>query len=159
MTQLEHAFIDILGFYPVYFRPPYTSCSLDCQFDIGKMGYHVVDYDLDTLDWANDSVDDIEISKDGFAEAIMGSNPAYDSFLVLSHDVHQFTVYSLTGYMLQMAKERGYKLVTVGQCLADPAENWYRLPGETEPRRKKGSYNGELYSGIKDANSTANKTV
>lgn len=30
--------------------------------------------------------------------------------------------------MIDNAREHGYKLVTVGECLDDPEENWYRDP-------------------------------
>lgn len=38
----EMALVDILGFFPTYFRPPYTRCPDDCLADLGKLGYHVV---------------------------------------------------------------------------------------------------------------------
>lgn len=38
----EMALIDILGFFPTYLRPPYTSCDGSCLYDLGAMGYHVV---------------------------------------------------------------------------------------------------------------------
>lgn len=33
---------------------------------------------------------------------------------------------NLTEYMLSTLTQLGYKAVTVGECLGDPAENWYR---------------------------------
>jgi peptidoglycan/xylan/chitin deacetylase (PgdA/CDA1 family) len=38
----EQSFIDILGFFPTYFRPPYTSCGPNCLRVLGQWGYHVV---------------------------------------------------------------------------------------------------------------------
>jgi peptidoglycan/xylan/chitin deacetylase (PgdA/CDA1 family) len=38
----EVAFASILGGFPTYLRPPYTSCGADCMADIGSYGYHVV---------------------------------------------------------------------------------------------------------------------
>lgn len=36
---------------------------------------------------------------------------------------------NLTEYMLSTLTQLGYKAVTVGECLGDPAENWYRKAG------------------------------
>lgn len=33
--------------------------------------------------------------------------------------------------MLKAIKEKGYKAVTVGECLGDAKENWYRVDGGT----------------------------
>lgn len=38
----EVAFVDILGFFPTYFRPPYTSCPDGCTKDLNDLGYHIV---------------------------------------------------------------------------------------------------------------------
>jgi hypothetical protein len=35
--------------------------------------------------------------------------------------------------MIDMAHANGYKMVTVGQCLGDPEENWYRDATTGEP--------------------------
>lgn len=40
--KTEIALNDILGFFPTYWRPPYNSCGLECQNDMGALGYHVV---------------------------------------------------------------------------------------------------------------------
>lgn len=42
VLQAEGAFLDILGFFPTYFRPPYTSCGSQCMSVLAKWGYHVV---------------------------------------------------------------------------------------------------------------------
>jgi peptidoglycan/xylan/chitin deacetylase (PgdA/CDA1 family) len=38
----EIGFVDILGFFPTYMRPPYNICGAECQTDVGELGYHVV---------------------------------------------------------------------------------------------------------------------
>lgn len=54
------------------------------------------------------------------------SSPETDSFLHIEHDIHYETVYNLTDYILSSLFAHGYKSVTVGECLGDPKENWYR---------------------------------
>ncbi len=48
-----------------------------------------------------------------------------DSFLVIAHDIYEQTVYNLTDFMLDTLLSKGYRPVTVGECLGDPVENWY----------------------------------
>ncbi|KAL2020810.1 hypothetical protein VTK56DRAFT_7903 [Thermocarpiscus australiensis] len=125
ISELEIALGNVLGKVPTYFRPPYGSCSADCLSDVGEMGYHVVNYDVDTKDYLYNSPDLIEMAKDLFSEALdAGGEDA--SFLVLSHDTLQSTAETLVPFMLDKIRERGYKAVTVGECLGDPARNWYR---------------------------------
>lgn len=129
-TELEYnemAFRDVFGFFPAYMRPPYASCYGDCLGFVGGLGYHVVNFNVDTKDYAHDSPDLIETSKRAFAAALGGgSTPTRDSFVVLVHDTHRQTVANLTRFMIDTIRAEGYEAVTVGDCLGDPAGNWYR---------------------------------
>lgn len=77
-------------------------------------------WDVDTNDWKRN----IQESKDIYNQAL--SSGGQGSFLVLAHDIQAPTVDQLAGYMIDTARERGYQLVTLGECLGDPVENWYR---------------------------------
>lgn len=78
-------------------------------------------WDVDTNDWRQD----LQTSMDTYDQALTGGNSA----LVLAHDIHQITVPTLANFMINTARERGYTFATVGECLGDPAGNWYRDPG------------------------------
>ena len=65
-------------------------------------------------------------SKENFLEAITSRNSSERSWLSLAHDLHKATVHNLTQFMIDHAREQGFKLVRVGECLDDPEENWYR---------------------------------
>ncbi|KAI2622925.1 carbohydrate-binding module family 18 [Hypomontagnella submonticulosa] len=128
MVKNEMAFRNILGFIPTYMRPPYSSCTeaSGCQSDLAALRYHVVYYDLDTADYLNDSPSLIQNSKNNFDDYFVGKSPQTDDALVIAHDIHEQTVHNLTEYMLKGIQSRGYKAVTVGDCLGDPSRNWYR---------------------------------
>lgn len=128
MYKLEMAVRNIVGVIPTYMRPPYSSCSTasGCDTDLADLGYHVTYFDLDTSDYLNDSPTLIQNSKDKFDAAVNPSNPANDEFLVISHDIHNQTSNVLVEYMLKGLTAKGYKPVTVGTCLGDAKENWYR---------------------------------
>lgn len=123
----EMAIRNILGVIPTYFRPPYVDCNAACFANLANLGYHVIYYDLDTFDYANNSPAKIQTSKNYFSNYI---NPGPDSGLVLNHDIHYQTVYNLTKFMLDTMAAKGYgPSVTVGTCLGDPQANWYRQAG------------------------------
>ena len=50
--------------------------------------------------------------------------------LTLNHDIREQTAYNLTDFMLNyIVKNNLPKSITVGDCMSDPAENWYRDAG------------------------------
>ncbi|KAI0145859.1 hypothetical protein F4776DRAFT_379274 [Hypoxylon sp. NC0597] len=126
MIWNEIAFNDILGYFPTYMRPPYSICPAACQTQLANLGYHAVYFDLDTEGYLHDDATQIQTSKDIWDDAVDGSNPCEDSYLEIEHDIHYQTVYNLTDYILTSLFAHGYRSVTVGQCLGDPPENWYR---------------------------------
>ncbi|GAW22409.1 hypothetical protein ANO14919_119460 [Xylariales sp. No.14919] len=130
----EIAFNDILGYFPTYMRPPYSICPTNtCGSQLAALGYHVVYFDLDTEGYLHDDATEIQVSKDIWDDTIPGTNPCRNGFLQIEHDIHYQTVYNLTDYVLDSLFKSGYRSVTVGQCLGDPPENWYRAGSKTVP--------------------------
>lgn len=127
VQRLEQAFTNVIGKRPTYLRPPYASCSSDCLSEMEQLGYHVVNFDVDTKDYLYNRPGEIQAAMHNFATAL-GSQQAKGSILVLSHDVYRQTAEALVPFMLQKIREAGYRAVTVGECLADPVQNWYRSP-------------------------------
>lgn len=119
---------NIIGVIPTYMRPPFSSCTVasGCEADLLALGYHITYFDVDTQDYLNDSPTLIQNSKGFFDAAFVGKSPATDDFLVIAHDIHNQTSAVLVDYMLSQLKAKGYKPVTVGECLGDPMANWYR---------------------------------
>jgi len=77
---------------------------------------------LDTNDWKGD----YDVAKAYFNNALQAANADVSNFLVLQHDIHELTVTELVPYELPILLAKGYRAVTVGECLQDPSENWYR---------------------------------
>lgn len=141
MIKNEMALRNILGVIPTYMRPPYSSCSAEsgCEDDMKDLGYHITYFDLDTQDYLNDSPDRIGKSKTIFKDALIGKPSTDSEFLAISHDIHEQTSEQLVDYMLQNIQARGFKAVTVGTCLNDPKQNWYRSDRAT-PRYQRMKY-------------------
>ncbi|PNY18837.1 Peptidoglycan-N-acetylglucosamine deacetylase [Tolypocladium capitatum] len=118
----EMALRNIFGWIPTYMRAPYLECSSPCQDFLARWGYHVISTNVDTKDYMFDNPSLIEQSKKRFSDGVSES-PTENGYIVLAHDVHYQTVANLTAYMVEVARKRGYKLVTVGECLGDPKQN------------------------------------
>ncbi|KAJ4305429.1 hypothetical protein N0V90_000960 [Kalmusia sp. IMI 367209] len=142
MVKNEMALRNILGFFPAYMRPPYSSCTEEsgCWKTMSDLGYHVIYFDVDTDDYNQLEATQIQKSKDWFRGNITagGATPANNEWLSIAHDIHPQTAYNLTEYMLSTLTSLGYKAVTVGECLGDPSTNWYRGgSGSTNPTSTK----------------------
>jgi peptidoglycan/xylan/chitin deacetylase (PgdA/CDA1 family) len=125
MYKTEAALVNILGVFPTYMRPPYLSFDSASEGDMADLGYHVVSTNLDTRDWANTGPGQSVNSRNTF-DQFTASDPASASYIVLNHDIHRTTVYEVAEYEIQRLRSRGYRAVTVGECLGDAPGNWYR---------------------------------
>jgi hypothetical protein len=114
-----------LGYIITFFvrLPPFPSSS----FPLPLHPNSLLPQDLDTQDYLNDSPTLILNSQSIFDNALAGASSTTDEFLVISHDIHNQTSQVLVEYMLKGLLSKGYKPVTVGECLGDPKANWYRV--------------------------------
>ncbi|GME62723.1 Chitin-binding type 1 [Neofusicoccum parvum] len=130
MVKNEMAIRNVLGYFPTYMRPPYNTClrTAGCVDDLEALGYHIIKYNVDTKDYENLTPELIQNSKDIFSEALDGGNASSSNFIIGNHDIHPQTVTNLTQFIIDEGTAQGYTFVTVGECLGDPAGNWYRDP-------------------------------
>ena len=129
MFKNERAIANVIGKYPTYMRPPYSQCddASGCNADIKALGYHRVYFDLDTQDTVNFLPTEIYKSKQ-VVQQLLGISTR-SNFLVIQHDLVEPSVSDLAPFLFQAIKSKGWKGVTVGECLQDPKQNWYRTPG------------------------------
>ncbi|KAH9882915.1 hypothetical protein J1614_000281 [Plenodomus biglobosus] len=130
MVRNEMAITNIIGKFPTYMRPPYSSCTAasGCEKDMADLGYVVSYFDLDTDDYNQLTPEKIQVAKDNVAKGLAGTNPAVDSRHAIAHDIHQLTAQNLSSYMVNYIDSLGYKMVTLGECMGEPEANWYRTP-------------------------------
>ena len=127
MVKNEMAFNNIIGFWPTYMRPPYSDCTeaSGCWADMKSLGYHRVYFDLDTQDYLNPSPNQIQNSKNIVQKAL--AVQGVTDYLSIQHDIVQQSVANLSTYYFDLIQQKGWKGVTVGECLGDnDRSNWYR---------------------------------
>ena len=83
-------------------RPPYLSTNALVLQTMGELAYHVINCDIDTKDYANDSPDLIQTAKDRFAAGV-----AAGGTIELTHDTHKQTVNNMTQFMIDTWKGKG----------------------------------------------------
>lgn len=132
---LEMALRNILGFIPTYMRPPFTECRNNCPAVVERMGYHIIYQNVINHDWLVDDADfSVQDAKDLFLTAMKPVEPRWADHIFLQHDTHWQTAYNLTNYMLDYFKFMNFSTsITVGECMGDPPENWYRPAGGAPP--------------------------
>ncbi|PVH91956.1 carbohydrate esterase family 4 protein [Periconia macrospinosa] len=125
---LEMAIRNVMGFIPTYFRPPFDDCTSDtCKNVLKRMGYHISKF---VQNWVNSDGVNIQNAKNLFLNSMRQTNPREVDYIFLLHDTHYQTSWNLTSFMLEHFQLFNYsRLVTVGECMGDPPQNWYRTAG------------------------------
>ena len=88
IVKNEISLVDILGFFPTYMRLPYSSWNDEVLADLGKFGYHVIDFNLDTHD-SEDLKGDYRLPEESFVAAVSQHSPADSSFIAVAHDIRR----------------------------------------------------------------------
>ncbi|KAF9987901.1 hypothetical protein BGZ75_010309 [Mortierella antarctica] len=125
ITLLEDAFKKIIGVRPTYMRPPFGSLNTHVLEVLGERDYTAVTWDTDTQDWAH--TDNFEASFKVYESILNNPNEiTQPGHIVLQHEVNQVTALQVAPMAIDLALVRGFKVVTVGECLGDPSRNWYK---------------------------------
>ncbi|ORX98407.1 glycoside hydrolase/deacetylase [Basidiobolus meristosporus CBS 931.73] len=107
------------GVVPAMMRPPYGNCNEQCRGIMKEMGYTVIQWSVDSNDWQYmGQPDKWDLLVSNVNKVVSASNPQSDSFISLQHDIHQFSV-ERTPKVIESIKAKGYKFVTVSQCLGN----------------------------------------
>jgi peptidoglycan/xylan/chitin deacetylase (PgdA/CDA1 family) len=118
MKQIEdtnNVITSVIGKTPLLVRPPYGALNKKLTNAVGKKGYKLIYWDVDTLDWDNHSPDQILASVK--KESKTGS-------IVLQHSAGsksiQSTVIALPK-IIAFLRSQGYQFVTIDEMLSIPA--------------------------------------
>ena len=106
MTQLETALLSIIGVFPTYMRIPYFSYNDAVLSTLGGLGYHIIQCDIDTLDW----------SSEANAPSTFQAGLDAGGTITLAHDPLEQTVDNLVPYMINAIKAKGLTCKLKSTC-------------------------------------------
>ncbi|KAJ2928729.1 hypothetical protein H1R20_g8370, partial [Candolleomyces eurysporus] len=125
MWLTEQAITRITGAVPAYMRPPYGNHNALVREAAGVRGQNIVLWDFDSGDSTGSTVAQQKANFDQLA----ARHPS--NILSLQHDVHWSTVYETLPHAISVLKAKGYRFVTVADCLGTRK---YQRVGPAEPR-------------------------
>ncbi|KAG0216260.1 hypothetical protein BGX28_004626 [Mortierella sp. GBA30] len=121
------------GVRPAYMRAPEGSCADLCTKVMTELGLVISHWNVDTNDWRFKALPAAEATTKSMEEinkVLVGeSNPATDSFILLEHEIHKFSVDFLAEKVIDAVIAKGYKFVTMEECVGKPSY----LAGSTVP--------------------------
>lgn len=107
MDRLDQALVNLIGQKPLYMRPPYLQTGGNVLPTMKELGFKVITTDVDSGDWDSKTPEE---SLERFNKAGSCGN----GHISLMHETYASTVRTLTPYLINWAKQRNLKLVTVG---------------------------------------------
>ncbi|KAG8955187.1 Carbohydrate esterase 4 protein [Tulasnella sp. 424] len=111
MTKTDTALTKILGIKPAFVRPPYGAYNDASRQVAAANGQAIVIWDFDSGDSVGYTVQQSEAAYKNIA------NKKPKTILTLNHETHETTALTVLPYALKTLKAKGYKFVTVAECL------------------------------------------
>ncbi|CAE6463327.1 unnamed protein product [Rhizoctonia solani] len=110
-AKTNNAITKITGRTPAFMRPPYGEYNDEVVEKAANNGQTVVIWDFDS----QDSIGATVAQSKSYYDNILNKNPGH--ILTLNHETIGTTVHDVIPYALKQIKDKGYKMVTVAQCL------------------------------------------
>ena len=117
IASLDNLLYSIIKKKPAYFRPPYGSYNAGTIRAAQKAKHrYIVMWNADTLDWKTRSV-----SKTFAALKTIFDADWSEGLISLLHDPIPSSIsYNLLSQVVSYGKSKGYKFVTMSECVGDP---------------------------------------
>jgi peptidoglycan/xylan/chitin deacetylase (PgdA/CDA1 family) len=113
--RMEQALMRIVGVKPAFIRPPYGKYNNLVRQVAAVRGQKLVTWDFDCGDSVGVSPSQ---SKQRYTN-IANAHPS--TLLALNHEVYERTAHDVVPHAISVLKAKGYRLVTVAECLGLPA--------------------------------------
>ncbi|ESK88396.1 carbohydrate esterase family 4 protein [Moniliophthora roreri MCA 2997] len=115
MWKVEQALERIVGVTPAMMRPPYGEYN-DLVLQVAAArGQSVIIWDFDVRDATGDPSRTVNDQLSDYGHLIWDVRP--DNILTLNHEVKEPTAHTILPQVVQWLNQRGYKMVTVADCL------------------------------------------
>lgn len=116
VNDTNQIFWDELGVVPRFVRPPQGRIDVPKAMPIWALGYGISLWNLDPQDYRSGLFWGPNQVYQEIVKAFDRGNPATDSFNILLHDSSATSVEKLADIIV-LAKSRGYRLVTLDECV------------------------------------------
>ncbi|KAF9159094.1 hypothetical protein DFQ26_006919 [Actinomortierella ambigua] len=124
MSLLDTKIKAIIGWRPLFMRPPYGNANAHVVQYLTQLGYYITNWNIDSNDWRHR--DNVNASLAEFKNVLDSPTAKSHGYIALHHDTYQSTVEKLTPFVVEHLQSAGYALVTVGHCLGLNQTQWYR---------------------------------
>jgi peptidoglycan/xylan/chitin deacetylase (PgdA/CDA1 family) len=114
MTLNDKAIKVAIGVTPIYMRPPFGATSATSLAVLGRMGYQVINWSIETLDTEHN---DAAKSVRAYDQVLRRANPRKEGFIALEHDPVKSSATQLIPRVLPLIQKYGFRPVTVAECL------------------------------------------
>jgi peptidoglycan/xylan/chitin deacetylase (PgdA/CDA1 family) len=115
MWRVEQALQRIVGVKPAFMRPPYGSYNNAVRQVAAIRGQKLALWDFDSGDSTGSTPAQ---SKQKYTN-VANAHPS--TLLALNHEVYERTVHEVLPHAISVLKAKGYRLVTLAECLGKPA--------------------------------------
>ncbi|KAL5632898.1 hypothetical protein ACGC1H_005747 [Rhizoctonia solani] len=112
-SKVDDAIKKITGAVPAFMRPPFGDYDDQVLEVAASRGQIVAIWDFDAGDAAGVSPTE---SKNQYSKLIASGA---GSILTLNHETHETTIEDVIPFAIQQIKAKGYKMVTVAECLGE----------------------------------------
>ncbi|EIE80186.1 hypothetical protein RO3G_04891 [Rhizopus delemar RA 99-880] len=117
MNTLSDIIFKAMGKRPALMRLPTGSYDANALTVLKKLGYSVVNWDLDTNDWR---AHDFTQEKSAYQEMDKDTTGTV-GHITLEHEVYNQTVNELIPWAIEYVKAKNYQFVTASECIgAEP---------------------------------------
>lgn len=125
ITRTHDLIKDTTGQTARLFRPPFGEYNNRVIATLESLGYHTIQWSIDSLDWQKD------MTRDGIITRV--TSRAHPGGIVLFHNNATHTPQALEPIILKL-KEDGYSFVPIGELLL--TDNWYIDKGNGMQRKR-----------------------
>ena len=109
LTQVHEKVRALTGIEMKLFRPPYGDYNNQLMDVAGGLGYHVIQWNVDSLDWKDYGADDI-------VSRVLNHKNLCNGSIILMHNGAKYTKAALDRVITGL-QEKGYEIVPVSQLI------------------------------------------
>ncbi|ORX83424.1 glycoside hydrolase/deacetylase [Anaeromyces robustus] len=115
MKTLNDLLFEVVGVTPAFFRPPLGEFNAQNEVVLENLGFTAnIIWNLDSNDWKDVKINN---ATQNYIDKLKHASPEKNSFIALNHDIQKFTATKNLDIVIPIIKEKGYRFVTVDECL------------------------------------------